>query len=49
MYGLPENIDLNFLKDKKLIQICICQHQVIMIFDDDISILIESVFKYPLI
>ena len=45
MYGLPENIDLDFLKDKKLIQICISSHQIIMRFDEDTSISIESVIK----
>lgn len=45
MYGLPENINLDFLKDKTLIQICISSHQIIMRFDEDISISIESLIK----
>ena len=45
MYGLPKNIDLDFLKGKRLVQICISSNQVIMRFDDDISISIESVIK----
>lgn len=45
MYGLPENVDLNFLKAKRLIQICISAHQIIFGFDEDISISIESPIK----
>lgn len=45
MYGLPEDIDLNFLMGKRLIQICISTHQIIMRFDDDITISVESAIK----
>lgn len=45
MYGLPKNIDLNFLKGIQLIQICISFNHVIMRFDNDVTISVESVFK----
>ena len=45
MYGLPENVDLSFLQGKRLIQICIGSHQIILRFDEDISISIESPIK----
>jgi len=46
MHGLPKNIDLDFLKEKKLEQVCISSHQIILKFDEDISISIESVIKF---
>jgi hypothetical protein len=46
MYGLPEKIDLNFLKGKSLLQVCIGQNEIILHFEDDesdsVSITIQS-------
>jgi hypothetical protein len=46
MFGLNDSEDYNFLKLKRLIQICISQYQVILRFDDDISISVESAIRY---
>ncbi len=42
MYRLPENIDLSFLLQKELEQICFGLHQVIFNFNGNISISVES-------
>lgn len=43
MYGLPPNVDLGFLKGKRLIQICVGANDLILRFDEDgVSIVITS-------
>lgn len=46
MHGLTENDDFSFLVSKELIQICIGFNQVIMQFDGDISISVETPIKH---
>lgn len=38
MYGLPEDADLTFFLGREIFQVCIGPHQVILRFDDRISI-----------
>ena len=38
MYGLPEGVDLSFLLDKQVESVSLSPHQVILRFDDRISI-----------
>ncbi|MEO5889699.1 MAG: hypothetical protein ABIQ31_05565 [Ferruginibacter sp.] len=42
MYGLPNNIDLNFLIQRQLLQICFGENEMIMNFDDNLSITLTS-------
>jgi hypothetical protein len=42
MYGLPSNTDLSFLVGKTLQQVCIGLHEIILNFDDPLSITIMS-------
>ncbi len=42
MHGLPMNIDLCFIEVKKLEQVCIGEHQIILNFEDALSISIET-------
>ena len=42
MYGLPENIDLSFFEGAILLQVCVGAHDLILNFDKDISVSIES-------
>jgi Family of unknown function (DUF6188) len=44
-YGLPKDLDLTFLKDAILIQVCFGRNEVILRFDREISITIESTFR----
>ena len=44
MYGLPAELDLNFLVGPTLLQVCIGENEVILNFDGEISITIESTF-----
>lgn len=44
MYGLPSDLDLGFLVGPTLLQVCIGENEVILRFDGDISITIESRF-----
>ncbi len=44
MYGLPAELDLNFLVGPILLQVCIGENEVILNFDGEISITIESSF-----
>lgn len=46
MYGLPKNIDLSFLKGRRLDQICIGEHQVQFNFDERIRIYVHNSFDY---
>jgi hypothetical protein len=44
MYGIDKNLDLGFLIGKNLLQICVGSFQVILNFDANVSISIESTF-----
>jgi hypothetical protein len=44
MHKLPSNVDLKFLLDATLLQVCVGAYEVILNFDDDISITVESSF-----
>lgn len=46
MYGLPANMDWNFLVGRELIQMCVGIHQVLLRFDGDVSVSIECVFEH---
>jgi len=45
MYGLPSDLDLSFLVGATLLQVCIGANEVILRFDRDASITIESRFS----
>jgi hypothetical protein len=45
MYGLPDDIDLSFLEGATLLQVCLGENEVILRFDPDLSITIESTFR----
>lgn len=42
MYGLPAKVDLSFLRDATLIQICIGENEVVLNLDPNLSIMIAS-------
>jgi cytoskeletal protein RodZ len=42
MYGLPANLDLSFLHGRVLLQLCVGQNEVILNFDQDVSITVTS-------
>jgi hypothetical protein len=44
MHGLPADLDLSFLVGPTLLQVCIGENEVILRFDGDVSITIESTF-----
>ena len=44
MHGLPSDLDLDFIVHASLLQVCVGQNEVILRFDDEISITIESRF-----
>ena len=46
MYGLKDNIDLSFLKDREVIQVAIGTYQVIFAFDEDVTVSVEGQFEY---
>ena len=46
MYGLPKNIDLAFLLEKSLQQVCVGFNDLILQFDDDLGITITSECDY---
>jgi len=45
MYGLPSDLDLGWLVGATLLQVCIGANEVILRFDADICITIESKFR----
>lgn len=45
MYGLPDDLDLGFLVGTTLLQVCIGANEVILKFDADICITIETRFR----
>lgn len=46
MYGLPENIDLRFLENAELLQVCIGVHELVLRFQDDIAITVMGKFLH---
>lgn len=46
MYGIPEDIDLSFLKGKELIQVCIGLHQAVLVFHEETKITIETEIRH---
>jgi hypothetical protein len=46
MYGLKKEIDLGFLTGRELIQLAIGVYQVQFGFDEDVTISVESEFRY---
>jgi hypothetical protein len=46
MYGLSEDVKLDFLRNRELIQMLVGQYQLILRFDGDISISIECEFDH---
>ena len=44
MYQLPANVDLGFLHNLELIQVCVGRSQVILRFEDDANISLECPF-----
>ena len=42
MYGLPANVNLDFFRGQRLIQVCIGANDCILRFDNGLSILITS-------
>ncbi len=45
MYGLPSDLDLSFLMHACLLQVCIGANEVILKFDREVTITIESRFR----
>jgi hypothetical protein len=46
MYELKQDVGLDFLIDRELIQLRLGLHQVVFIFDEDVSISVEGEFMY---
>src|ERR1700744_159693 len=46
MYKLPDNIDLTFLVDRELLQVCFGLNVLILKFDESVIINIESKCRY---
>ncbi|HWA94406.1 MAG TPA: DUF6188 family protein [Terracidiphilus sp.] len=46
MYGLNEDVDLEFLDGRELIQLCVGVHQLIFNFDELVTISVEGKFSY---
>jgi len=46
MYGLPENVDLTFLEDRQLVQVCLGSSSVTLNFDENIWISVENTFYH---
>lgn len=44
MFGLPRDLDLGFMVGCTLLQVCVGQNEVILRFDREVSITIESRF-----
>ena len=42
MYPLEKNIDLSFLNGRRLLQVCIESHQILLNFDQDLTITVEE-------
>jgi hypothetical protein len=49
MYGLPQNIDLSFLKERKLESVCFAAYQVNLHFDNGAMISIFGTFRHFII
>jgi len=48
MYGLQKDVNLKFLNKRELLQVCVGLFQVILNFDEDVSISIEGRFEFVL-
>ena len=46
MYGFDKEIDFTFLVGRSLVQICVGLFQIILNFDDGVSISIEGTFEH---
>jgi hypothetical protein len=46
MYGLPANVDLSFLQNRDLDQICFGAYQVQFNFDKNVRVFIQNAFSY---
>jgi hypothetical protein len=46
VYGLKKGIDLSFLTDREVIQVCVGSFDIIFNFDDNVSISIVGQFNY---
>jgi hypothetical protein len=46
MYGLPKDINLSFLRNRELIQICFGAYQVQFNFDKIVRIYVHNAFSY---
>lgn len=46
MYGLPKNINLNFILNKAITSICIGQHHIILYFEDELHFYIGNDCKF---
>jgi hypothetical protein len=42
MYGLDKSVDISFLTDRVLIQLCLGKHDVILHFDSDVTISVQG-------
>jgi uncharacterized protein DUF6188 len=42
MYGLPPDLDLEFFDGKTLLQVCVGAHDLILNFDDGLSVTVTS-------
>lgn len=49
MYGLPKDLDLSFLRGVELLQVCIGAYQIILNFNNDVSIAIEGDYRVSVI
>jgi hypothetical protein len=48
MYGLNDDVDLGFLMNKAIIQICLGKYQIILRLGDSTSISVEGKMKYTM-
>lgn len=46
MYGLPEDFDGRFLVGRRVECVCFSENQVVLNFDSDVSIVVESSFSF---
>jgi hypothetical protein len=48
MYGLPEGFDGSFFNGRKLELVCFTENQVLLHFDQDVTVIILSSFDYKI-
>ena len=46
VFGLPANIDLTFFIARRLLQVCVGANEIILNFDDELSLTIESDIRH---